>query len=438
MIHFVQTTTTTIKITLQDFSCIMDALRLDLLTLNDHLMYPENCISIEGDIQHLDLISNQFQSQSDHPDALGLAFEVRLLPDEGIGETRELYFDEICPFFKRRAQELSDTRFKFFFMVQPGASNRIWMPCMRLLLSILQVNPCFPQLVGTAHTSSFGSYIRRSNTERTPEIFETWWSISAPRTWPSDAPVIVELMRSDGFKKLFDVRLFEQNKWAVLIWRTSICMQYDLRNKTCTIVSLDEGGNFRKERFERAMMQRQELNMREDPFSVHVLFFSQTVQDWTFSFEVLQREVDKEQNKVFRNPLRMEEFEVISRRLHDLLAYQLKYQSHLASVKVMIEAMEKEHKRFQKLIGIPDHVYERVEDNLERLRIQAHSNYQHSLRMEKQTKNIQEQLLELTNLDIKSAISENTRNSVKIQQAINQNTESMERLVRGIEGLFDL
>ncbi|KAH7398408.1 hypothetical protein BKA66DRAFT_566014 [Pyrenochaeta sp. MPI-SDFR-AT-0127] len=178
--------------------------------------------------------------------------------------------------------------------------------------------------------------------------------------------------------------------------------------------------------------------MREDPFSVHVLFFSQTVQDWTFSFEVLQREVDKEQNKVFRNPLRMEEFEVISRRLHDLLAYQLKYQSHLASVKVMIEAMEKEHKRFQKLIGIPDHVYERVEDNLERLRIQAHSNYQHSLRMEKQTKNIQEQLLELTNLDIKSAISENTRNSVKIQQAINQNTESMERLVRGIEGLFDL
>jgi len=34
--------------------------------------------------------------------------------------------------------------------------------------------------------------------------------------------------------------------------------------------------------------------MREDPFSVHVLFFSETMQDWTFSFEVLQKEIDKE------------------------------------------------------------------------------------------------------------------------------------------------
>jgi hypothetical protein len=63
----------------------MDSLRLDLLTLDDHLNYPENCVSVEGTIQNLGDISNHFQSQHDHPDAEGLAFEVRLLPDAGIG-----------------------------------------------------------------------------------------------------------------------------------------------------------------------------------------------------------------------------------------------------------------------------------------------------------------------------------------------------------------
>jgi hypothetical protein len=63
----------------------MDTLRLNLLMLDDHLNYPENCVSVEGTIQHLDVISNQFQSQHDHPDTEGLAFEVRLLPDAGIG-----------------------------------------------------------------------------------------------------------------------------------------------------------------------------------------------------------------------------------------------------------------------------------------------------------------------------------------------------------------
>jgi len=63
----------------------MDSVRLDLLTLDDHLNYPENCVSVEGTIQHLDVITNQFQSQHDHPDAEGLAFEARLLPDAGIG-----------------------------------------------------------------------------------------------------------------------------------------------------------------------------------------------------------------------------------------------------------------------------------------------------------------------------------------------------------------
>jgi hypothetical protein len=74
----------------------------------------------------------------------------------------------------------------------------------------------------------------------------------------------------------------------------SICLQYNFQNKTCTVVVLDDGGNFRQGRFEQAMSQRQELHMREDPFSVHVLFFSETMQDWTFSFEVLQKEIDKE------------------------------------------------------------------------------------------------------------------------------------------------
>lgn len=64
----------------------MDSLRLDLMMLDDHLNYPENCVSAEGDAQHLDLISRNFQSQSDHPDAEGLAFEVRLLPNDGIGK----------------------------------------------------------------------------------------------------------------------------------------------------------------------------------------------------------------------------------------------------------------------------------------------------------------------------------------------------------------
>jgi len=102
------------------------------------------------------------------------------------------------------------------------------------------------------------------------------------------------LIQNDGFRRLFDIRLLQQNRWAVFMWRNSICLQYDLRNKTCNIISLDEGGNFRQGRFEQAMRQRQELNIQDDPFAIHILFFSETVQDWTFSFEVLQRELDKE------------------------------------------------------------------------------------------------------------------------------------------------
>jgi hypothetical protein len=58
-------------------------------------------------------------------------------------------------------------------MFQPGASNRIWMPCMRVLLSILQINPSFPYLVGKSHVSSFGSYLRRVGADHSPEIFGT-------------------------------------------------------------------------------------------------------------------------------------------------------------------------------------------------------------------------------------------------------------------------
>ena len=45
-------------------------------------------------------------------------------------------------------------------MVQPGGWNRIWMPCMQILLSIFNVNPSFAWLVGKRHVSSFGSYVR--------------------------------------------------------------------------------------------------------------------------------------------------------------------------------------------------------------------------------------------------------------------------------------
>lgn len=415
----------------------MDILRLNLMTLDDHYNYPDNCVSVEGDIQHLHLITDKFASQSDHPDAQGLAFVLRLFPDQGIGETRELNTNEVLPFFRQRAEELSKIRFKFFFMFQPGAANRIWMPCMRILLSVLQVNPSFPHLVGTSHLSSFGSYIRRNDTDQNPTVLETWWSISAPRTWPADAPVARELTQNPGFRRLFDIRLLAQNRWAIFIWRTSICVQYDIQNKTFTIVSLDEGGNFREGRFERTMSQRQELDMKDDPFSIHLLFLSEAVQDWTFSFEVLQREIDKEQDIAFDPDLRRDQFEAISRRLHDLLAYQLKYQSHLASMRVIMEGMSKEHDRFRKLVDTTDRVFDRVENNLQRLQMQVHSIYEHSIRMEKQTHNIQKQLLELTNLEIAKNIGENSVTSIAIQDGIRLNTETIDRLVRGIEGLLD-
>lgn len=61
-------------------------------------------------------------------------------------------------------------------------------------------------------------------------------------------------------------------------------------------------------------------------------------------------------------------------------------------MEVVVDAMVVEHGRFRELVDVPDRAFDRVEDLLRRLRIQAHSNYQHSLRMEKQTKNIQEQV----------------------------------------------
>jgi len=61
-------------------------------------------------------------------------------------------------------------------------------------------------------------------------------------------------------------------------------------------------------------------------------------------------------------------------------------------MEVMIDAMSREHERLRNLIDIPIRVFNRVEDNLQRLKLQTHSIYHHSLRMEKQTKNIQEQV----------------------------------------------
>ena len=99
-----------------------------------------------------------------------------------------------------------------------------------------------------------------------------------------------------------------------------------------------------------------------------------------------------QQDIAFSPELRRDQFEAISRRLHDLLAYQLKYQSHLASMQSIIDTLSKEHIRFRQLVEIPDHVFDRNETNLQRLKLQANSIYEHSIRMEKQTNNIQKQV----------------------------------------------
>ncbi|KAJ9157467.1 hypothetical protein NKR23_g128 [Pleurostoma richardsiae] len=325
----------------------MDLERLELMALDGHLNYPDNCASVERDIQNLDLISENFASQHDHPDAYDLAFEAVLFNrlNNGIGERRQLYLGALVEFFQRRAEELNEMPFKFFFMYQPGAHNRIWMPCMQTLLSIFQINPSFPSLVGTSHVSAAGSYLRHAADHHNPIVY---------------------------------------------------------------VITLDEGLQFREGRFDQAMRERYELGMHQDPFSIHALFLSETVNDWTFSFEVLQSEVNKEQDRAFRPNLAKREYEGISRSLHDLISYQLKYQNHLLMIPSIVESLQHEHERFRGIVSVPDEAFNRVEDIFRRLKLQAESNYQHALRMEKQTKNIQEQLIDLTSLGIEDAIRTNT------------------------------
>lgn len=121
---------------------------------------------------------------------------------------------------------------------------------------------------------------------------ESWWSISAPRAWRTGRAEVDAILRDPQYVRLFDIRNLRQNRWALLIWRMSVCLQYEIKSRSCTVIVLDEGlpNSAFHQRFDMAMSSRGTLCMSQDPFTVHALFLSQVVQDWTFSFEVLQRE----------------------------------------------------------------------------------------------------------------------------------------------------
>ncbi len=94
--------------------------------------------------------------------------------------------------------------------------------------------------------------------------------------------------------RLFDIVLFPRNDWAILVHKMSIHLQYDLRSRTCVVVGLDEGGSFREVRLPDTMARSVDLHIREDPFSLHLLFLSEVIRDWTLSFEALQKEINAE------------------------------------------------------------------------------------------------------------------------------------------------
>lgn len=128
---------------------------------------------------------------------------------------------------------------------------------------------------------------------------------------------------------------------------------------------------------------------------------------------------------MFGEGLPADEYRTTSRSLHDLVAYQLKHQNHLSMTPRIIEEVMEEHRRFRQTVAIPDHAFTRVENLLRTLKLLAESNYQHSLRMEKQASNIQSQLIDLTSLEIASQIRENSR-------IISLNTGTVDRLIREV------
>ncbi|KAJ2906943.1 uncharacterized protein MKZ38_009806 [Zalerion maritima] len=409
-------------------------LRLALMTAYEHQQYPvDNCPSAEHDFHHLDLVISGFQSQHNHFDAGGQSFILKAYPAVGPGTTLDLPgVPDLLDYLSRPAfQNVKEYPLRFFFMYQPGAANRVYHECMQQLMSLYTVNPSFPHLVGQSHISSFGSYVRRDQRggpDQVPEpcAHESWWSISAPRAWRRGGSA-EEVLKDPQYVKMFDLQNLERNMWALLIWRMSVCLQFDVKTQSCTVIALDWGlpGSSAYRKFDMAMDRRGELYVTEDPFAVHAMFLSQVVQDWTFSFEVLEREYKEEEEVAFARNLDPAEIRKVSRRLHSLVAYQLKHQNHLVMTPKVIEQVQYEHRRFREIANIPDHAFDRVENLFRRLKTQAESNYQHSLRMENQASNMQERLNDLASLEVSAEISRNSK-------AVADNTETVDRLIKTV------
>jgi len=138
--------------------------------------------------------------------------------------------------------------------------------------------------------------VSQNEGEQLTSLKESWWSISAPRAWQAGSAVVDNILQDPQYITLFDIQNLRNNNWALLIWRMSVCLQYEVKSRACNVIVLDEGlpGSTFHQRFDMAMNARGNLFVNQDPFAVHALFLSQVVQDWTFSFEVLQREFSAE------------------------------------------------------------------------------------------------------------------------------------------------
>ena len=117
--------------------------------------------------------------------------------------------------------------------------------------------------------------------------------MSSPKFFRSGLGTLAINSLDEGQRRLFDVESYdvqsvESNRLATMMWRPSVCVQYDLERKSSTVIVLDEGPSFLDSRFKDAMLHREQLGFNEDPFAIHVLILSVVLNDWTFSFEAMQ------------------------------------------------------------------------------------------------------------------------------------------------------
>ena len=124
---------------------------------------------------------------------------------------------------------------------------------------------------------------------------ETWFSITSPRLWPTTSVNALAIEQRDG---LFDSIPLPHMGLTILMWRMSVYIRYNHKDRTVVILGLDEGGKFRENRLPDTMAQSVELHMRENPFSLHLLFLSEALHDWTLCFEALQKEFKQEVNHI--------------------------------------------------------------------------------------------------------------------------------------------